>query len=114
MEHTTATIRVVRFMPECCGAAEGEADVAAAGVGEVEEEDGEDVEAGVSFAAAELKSAATELTEPMNSLSGLTLAVACDIALPAMLARSSATECRGFCCIVQNCDRDVAQLEVIE
>lgn len=106
-----ATFRVVRLTPECCGAAEGEADVAAAWVGEVEA--GEDEEAGVSFAAAELMSAAAAVTDPMNSLRGLTFVVACAMA-PAMPARSSATECRGFCCILQSGDGDIAQFEVIE
>lgn len=103
---TMATIRVVRLRPECCGAAEGEADVAAAGVGEVE--DGEVEEAWVSFAAAELMSAAAAVTETMKSLRGLAFVVACAIA-PAMPARSSATERRGFCCMLQRCDGDIAR-----
>lgn len=91
---TTATIKVVRLTPECRAAADGEADVAAAGVAEVG--DGED--AGVSFAFWALMSAAAELTDPMKSLSGLAVVVACAI-VPAMLANSNATECKGFCCI---------------
>lgn len=109
MAQTIATINVVRLIPPSDGAAEGEADVAAACVGVVE--DDEDEEAGVSLAAAELRSAAAELTEPMKSLRGLTLVVACDMTTPAMLARSSAAECRWLCCILPGGGYEVTIVE---
>ena len=108
MAQTIATIKVVRLIPPSDGAAEGEADVAAAGVGVVEDDEGE--EAGVSLAAAELISAAAELTDPMKSLRGLTLLVACDMT-SAMLARSSAAECRWLCCILPGGGSGVTTLE---
>lgn len=68
IEQTMATIKVVRLIPECLAAAAVADEVAAAWVGEADEE-----EAVVAFALTELIAAAAELTSPRKALSGLML-----------------------------------------